>query len=313
MLKVGLVGVGGITRAHIPAWERMEDVDLVALCDVRPELMEHYTSQRKYTCLDEMLEKEELDILDICLPTHLHVDVAIKAMKMGVHVVCEKPVSLNREDVMRLYQTARENNVRFMVAQVLRFFPEYEFVKEVYESKKYGKLLSGYMSRLSQCPGWSWENWMKKEEESGMVPFDLHIHDLDFMVYAFGVPQKVNSFRAQTPVQDALTAVYSFDGFYITSEASWYAAEYPFCAGFRFQFENAVVEWDGNLKVYEINNGQTQSAASAEGENCVVQLPKTDAYYSELRYFVDCVKNDCDTDKIKASELEAVIDILHSI
>ena len=56
MLKVGLVGVGGISGAHIPAWEAMEDAELVALCDIRPERMENYASKRCYLEFDEMLE-----------------------------------------------------------------------------------------------------------------------------------------------------------------------------------------------------------------------------------------------------------------
>ena len=186
MLKVGLVGVGGISGAHIPAWQSMEDVELVALCDVRPEQMTRYPELRQYTDMDDMLAKEQLDLLDICLPTYLHADAAVKAMERGIHVLSEKPVSLKAEDVHRLYETAKRNNVRFMVAQVLRFWPEYIYLKEIYDSGRYGKLLSGRMARLGHMPGWSWDNWMKDESRSGLVPFDLHIHDLDFMVYTFG-------------------------------------------------------------------------------------------------------------------------------
>ena len=81
MLKVALVGVGGISGAHIPAWEAREDAELVALCDIRPEQMEKYPEKRHYTDFDEMLEKEEIDILDICLPTYLHADFSVMAME----------------------------------------------------------------------------------------------------------------------------------------------------------------------------------------------------------------------------------------
>lgn len=81
MLKVALVGVGGISGAHIPAWESMDDAELVAICDIRPERMENYPDKRHYTDFDEMLEKEDVDILDICLPTFLHADFAVKAME----------------------------------------------------------------------------------------------------------------------------------------------------------------------------------------------------------------------------------------
>ena len=94
MLKVAVVGVGGISGAHIPAWEEMKVAELVALCDIRPERMEKYVGKRCYTDIDELLKNEELDILDICLPTYLHADVACKAMDLGINVITEKPISL---------------------------------------------------------------------------------------------------------------------------------------------------------------------------------------------------------------------------
>ena len=87
MLKVGVVGVGGISGAHIPAWEEIKEVELVALCDIRQERLDKYPSKRHYNDFKEMLEKEELDILDICLPTYLHADYAIMAMEKGINVI----------------------------------------------------------------------------------------------------------------------------------------------------------------------------------------------------------------------------------
>ena len=84
MLKIGVVGVGGISRSHIAAWTKMDDAQLTALCDVRPEMMEKYPDIPHYTDFEEMLEKENLDILDICLPTYLHADYAVKAMEKAM-------------------------------------------------------------------------------------------------------------------------------------------------------------------------------------------------------------------------------------
>ena len=126
MLKIGLVGVGGISGAHIPAWNAMEDTTLTAICDIRPERMEPYPEPHHYTSIDEMLEKEELDILDICLPTYLHVPTAVKAMKKGIHVLSEKPISLKEEDIELAYSTAKENNVCFMSALLERCWEKQE-------------------------------------------------------------------------------------------------------------------------------------------------------------------------------------------
>lgn len=311
MLKVGLIGVGGISRTHISCWEQMEDVELVALCDKRPEQMEAYPNKRRYTDLNVMLESEKLDILDICLPTFLHVDAAIQAMEKGIHVICEKPISLHKEDVSLVYQTAERMNVTFMVAQVLRFWPEYEYVKNAYDTGKYGKLLSGTMNRLGNLPAWSGDGWMRKEECSGLVPFDVHIHDLDFMVYAFGKPRDCVNYRVKREDQDVLTAIYNFGEFYIISEASWYAPQsFKFSATFRFQFEDAVLTYDKDgFYVYE-NNGAKAKVEIEAMQSSGLDLPKTNAYANEIRYFVDCVNQGLPASKIKAAELEMVIDLL---
>ncbi|MBO5858604.1 MAG: Gfo/Idh/MocA family oxidoreductase [Clostridia bacterium] len=314
MLKVGLVGVGGISGAHIPAWEEMENAQLVALCDIRPERMEKYSDKRCYTDLDEMLANEELDILDICLPTYLHADVAVKAMNMGINVVTEKPISLKEEDVERVYSTAEKNNVKFMVAHVLRFWPEYELLKEIYDSKRYGKLLSGTMIRLGGYPKWSWDGWMMDEKRSGLVPFDLHIHDLDFMVYAFGLPKVANQYRSKLPKQDYISLVYDFGEFSINSEASWYAASYPFTAEFRFQFEDAIVANEkGKMMIYLKDNEKIDLSQEAEGDTGSINLPKSDAYANELIYFADCVENNKPVDKFRPEELSCVLKILNNL
>ena len=314
MLKVGLVGVGGISGAHIPVWEAMESAELVALCDIRPERMEKYDGKRCYLDFDEMLANEELDILDICLPTYLHADFAVKAMDKGINVITEKPISLKEEDVERVYSTAAKNNVKFMVAQVLRFWPEYELLKEIYDSKKYGKLLSGTMIRLGGYPKWSWDGWMMDEKRSGLVPFDLHIHDLDFMVYAFGMPKVKYQYRSKLPDQDYISLIYDFGEFSINSESSWYSSCYPFTAEFRFQFEDAVVSNEnGKMVIYLRNDEKIDLSQDAEGDTGNINLPKSDAYANEIHYFVDCVVNDKPVEKIKPEELECVLKILNSL
>ncbi len=314
MLKIGLVGVGGISHSHISAWENMEDAELIAMCDIRPERMEKFPDKHRYSDFDEMLENEEFDIIDICLPTYLHADFAVKAMERGINVITEKPISLKEEDIDRVYKTAEKNNVKFMVAQVLRFWPEYELLKEIYETKKYGKLLSGTMTRLGCYPRWSWDGWMMDEKRSGLVPFDLHIHDLDFMVYAFGMPKVAHQYRSKLPDQDFISISYDFGDFQINSEASWYATSYPFTAEFRFQFEDAVVaNENGKMLIHLRDDKKIDLSEEAEGETGDINLPKSNAYANEIRYFADCVINNTPVEKVQPEELRCVLNILNNL
>ena len=311
-LRVAEIGMGGISPAHVSAWNRMEDVELVAICDIRPEMMDRYdgqTTAKKYTDFDQMLANEQIDILDITLPTYMHADFAVKALSRGIHVVSEKPISLKREDVARVYGAAKENGKCFMVAQVLRWWPEYVYLKDCIDSGRFGKLVSGTMTRIGAIPVSSWDNWMQDPNRSGMVPFDLHIHDLDFLIYTMGKPEIDHVFHGM----DYMHTVYRFGEARVACEAAWFHAPVQFSATFRMQFEHAVLEFNGmGLKIYKEDwTVQDMQTASNIEEGCYV--PQSDGYFNELRYFVDCVKEGKMPEIIQPCELEAVIDTIREV
>ncbi len=308
-LRIAEVGLGGISGAHVPAWKRMEDVEYVALCDIRPEMMERYgIDVPMYTDFDEMLEKEEIDILDITVPTFLHADFAVKALNKGIHVVSEKPVSLKKEDVARIYEAAERNGKFFMVAQVLRFWPEYLYLKDAMDTERYGKLVSGTMTRIGSLPGGGWDGWYLDPARSGMVPFDLHIHDLDFLVYTLGKPEVECVYHAM----DYIHMVYKFGDVRVACESAWFHAPVNFRATFRFQFEHAVLEFDGGkLKIYKEDRTVEDMDLNSRLEEGNY-IPQSDGYYNELRYFADCVKAGT-APAMKPCELETVLDTIKII
>ncbi len=317
MLKVCMAGMGGISSSHISSWARIPEAEITAVCDIRPEKAKEgaaATGAKAYTDCDEMLEKETPDILDICLPTYLHARYALKALNRGIHVLTEKPVSLRREDVGALYDAAEKNDRRFMVAQVLRFWREYEALREAVVSGRYGRLLSGHMSRLGNTPGWSWDSWMRDPERSGLVPFDLHIHDLDFLVSVFGKPAGMACHRAKQAAQDYFSVVYEYPGFFITAEAAWYDCAYPFQASYRFQFENALMEYRGGTLTTYLKGGETLTLGPEDnaGENGI-NLPPTNGYFNEIRYFTDRVLEGTDCSRVRREELETVLDLIARI
>lgn len=311
MLKVAVVGVGNISGAHIPCWIAMEDAELVAICDIRQECLDKYPDIKGYLDFEELLEKEELDIIDICLPTDLHAPFAMKAMEKGIHVISEKPISLKAEVVTEVYECARRNKVNFMVAQCLRFWPEYALIKELVDSEKYGKVISGYMCRLGGMP--KPPHWMGYEERSGLIPYDLHVHDLDFMVSCFGIPANVNARRIKRVDQDCMQAIYEYPDFFINAESAGYKAPMGFAARYRFQFEEALVVYENNeCTIYEPGGKKTKFEVNAENGTTPGNLPKSNAYANEIIYFADCVKAGVFPEKVKEEEVYAVIDILEN-
>lgn len=313
MLKVAMLGMGGISGSHRDAWKEIPEAKVIACCDIRPEKADAAAADmgaKAYYSYEEMAANEQYDILDICLPTYLHAEYSIKALNAGVNVICEKPISLNIEDVDRIYDAAKASGKCFMIAQVVRFWREYLVLKDAYDTGKYGKLLSGHMTRLGCTPKTSWENWMRDPERSGRVPFDLHIHDLDFMIYTFGKPEKMTRFRAGTPTQDYFEAIYQYPDFFVSGEAAWFDCDYRFQCAYRFQFEEAVLEFkDGKLTIFK-QNGETEGLDDAKAEEGDGYVPKTNAYWAEIRYFTDCVLAGKPADKVKPEELKTVLDLI---
>ena len=314
MLKIAIVGIGGISAVHINGWKKVEDAQIVAMCDVRAEKVDPAATEAKakaYYDLDTMLAEETFDVLDICTPTYLHKDHALKGMTSGHHVLVEKPISLHKEDVEILYRKAAECGVKFMVAHVIRFWNEYCVLKKYIDNHTFGKVLSGNFYRLSEVPRWSWDNWMSDSSRSGLVPFDLHIHDLDFMVYVFGKPKIVHSFRGRGENQDYIHAIYDYGDFFISGEASWFNCPYPFKNGFRVQFENGIIEYaDGVVTLYKKDGEKEILQADNQGADTGINVPTNDAYGTEIQYFADCVAQKISADKVKPDELVTVLDLI---
>ena len=142
---------------------------------------------------------------------------------------------------------------------------------------------------------------------------DLHIHDLDFLVDAFGAPQKATAFRKKLPDQDYLQAVYEFDGFFVSAEASWYASPYPFRMSFLFQFEHAVAAYENSrLMIYPRGGEGFCASEEAQADTGHISLPKSDGYTREIRYFTECVRAHRPADRIRPEQLLTVLDILKS-
>lgn len=297
MLKVGLVGAGGMGGLHLDLYESMEDIELAAVVEIDTEkafskLKNKNT--RVYSSIDDMLNNEKLDFVDVSTPSYLHKEHAIKAMSKGINVICEKPVALNSKDAEEMALIAKEKNVFFMVAHVIRFWPEYILLKKYYDENTFGKLYHAAFSRLSQKPTWSFENWMLDHEKSGRVITDLHIHDADFILYLIGKPNAVVGHNSEEGEKISyISATYEYDNFFVTTEGAWYDAPIPFSMSYRVMFERAIVEFkDWKLTIYE--NDKEPKEVKIDNtliEDTDININSSSGYLNEIRYFADCIKN----------------------
>lgn len=297
-VKVALVGAGGMGSVHSTVYSGISDVKVTAVADVcrdRAEKAAYAHGAAVYASIDELLEKERPDLVDLCTPTYLHSGMAVKALTGKAHVLCEKPMALNTEDGEKMLKAARENGRYLMVGQVIRFWPEYVYLKQIYDKGTYGKLNQILFSRIGQRPKWSWENWMMYMEKSGRAPLDLHIHDTDFILHMLGKPKAVYSSIAEkdNTISYILTQ-YVYDTIVAVAEGAWYDQAFPFSMTFRAAFDRAILEFrDNKLAVYpEEGEPRTVSANDIEKAAATgINISSVGAYENEIRYFIRCIRN----------------------
>jgi len=300
MINVAIIGVGGIAGGHIAAYHVLDGARLAALCDKDPERAQGKdrtitinidTGEQKplkvkkaYTDYRECLADPEIDMVDICLPSDLHAPVAIAALEAGKHVLCEKPMALNVEDCDRMIAAAQAHNRLLMVAQVIRFWPEYLALKELVDSSKYGKVRTATFRRLSSVPRWTSDGWMTEPRRGGGCTLDLHVHDADFINYLLGLPREVYARGVEEDYgMSSIMAEYRYDDEKVVfAESAWLPSpEVPFRMPFIVYLERAVVDFDnGPLKVYPV-----------EGEPYAPELSPIGPMTAEITYFLQCVKN----------------------
>ncbi len=299
MIKVAIIGFGGIAQsAHLPAYLKLEKEDkarLVAVCDIDPKRFEGKTSinlgesdnvlpatTHLYTNYEEMLQNEEIDMIDICVPTFLHAKTAIEMLERGYHVLSEKPMSLCYEDCTRMCEAAKKSGKQLMIGQCIRFCDEYTYIKDAFEDGRFGKVKTGRFRRLSEPPYWGWDNWFMDYNRSHGCILDLHIHDIDFIQYAFGMPKAVSCNTVDiTSGRDVAHSTLHYDDFVLTAVGDWSLEKMPFTADFTIAFEKATVEY-ANWKLTVYPRG---------GEAFSPEMDPTGFHTKEICAFVDMLEN----------------------
>ena len=186
-LRIGIIGCGRISVMHLVSAQTLECATLVACCDIKKEraieAAEKY-QMKAYDSYEEMLEKEELDAVHICLPHYLHSKVACYAFNKGVNVLTEKPMDVNYEDAEAAVKTAKANGLLYGVILQCRYNNSAQLVKKVIESGKLGKIISARSTLTWMRPDSYYQesDWKGTwDKEGGGVVIDQAIHSIDLV------------------------------------------------------------------------------------------------------------------------------------
>jgi len=182
-VKVGFIGVGGIASLHLKNMKKHEQVEIVAVCDIVQEnalrVGQEYGAT-SYTNADEMLEKEKLDALFICVPPFAHGDIEEKAVKLGIHILVEKPVGLDMDIVQDKFKVIKDSGVICATGYCLRYLDTVAKAKEYLKDKEVAMIRGHYLTSFVQTP------WYREIEKSGGQLVEQATHTLDLIRYLGG-------------------------------------------------------------------------------------------------------------------------------
>jgi predicted dehydrogenase len=206
MVRISIVGIGFMGMIHYLAAQKLKGARVTAICSRDPrklagdwrdirgnfgpagQLMD-LSRIKKYDSLDGLLADPDIDLVDICNPTHLHAPTALAALRAGKHVLVEKAIALDAKDADAMLKAAGRARKLLMVAHVLPFFPEFGCAARAIRSEAHGKLLAAHFKRVISRPDWSAD--IADAAKTGGPAVDLHIHDTHFIGLVCGVPEKV--------------------------------------------------------------------------------------------------------------------------
>ena len=308
MIKVGLIGIGGMGRMHFNCYGNNPDAKVVAICDVDPKKLEgdwssiglnidtsksekvDLTGIKTYADYNDLINDPDVDLVDITLPTPLHAPVTVAAFAAGKDVFCEKPMAFDLEGCQQMQEAKDASGKQLMIGHCLRYWTAYVKAKEIIDSGKYGKVLYARFHRISATPLWSWNNWLATGSQSGGCVLDMHIHDADTALWWFGEPQSIHADGVIIDDMPAsVEATWRYDnGPVVHFHGAWDNNGGGFDFGFKVVLEKATLLH----QMPNIESIQVLTVEDGEEKTAEIPLPDDLAYQNEIDDYVDCLKND---------------------
>ncbi len=296
-LRVGIVGLGWVSQVfHLPILTRMEDVEVVAVCDRDKSrarmISERFGMNRSYTDYQQMLAKEDLEAIHVCTSTDAHLPVTLAALQAGKDVFVEKPIARRYSEAVQMADAAREHKRKLMVGMNNRFRPDTMILKSFIEKGELGKIFyikSGWLRKLSNDNPWI----TQKDKSGGGVFLDLGIVMLDLILWMLGFPpvHRVSAkmyMHKTKSVEDSCVAFIEMKyGTSLVLETSWsfHSAQDFFYCDFFGSDGSAMIN---PLRIHKQLHGSLVNVTPAKMETPYNLFRKS--YENELRYFVGAAR-----------------------
>jgi predicted dehydrogenase len=303
--------MGGV---HAAGWAQTpaQIAGFYALDEKRLPLLAAQYGGKIYDSFDALIA--DVDVVDICTPTHLHHEMVLKVAQAGKHILCEKPLALTAEQGREMVDACSAAGVHLLVGHVVRFFPEYALARAAVENGEIGKVAVVRLKRVSFQPRLAQENWFLDPAKSGGMILDLMIHDFDYARWVAGDVESVfaKSVRAATPDAPGdycLAMLRHHDGALSHIEGGWAYPPPMFRTALEIAGSGGLIEHPAGSSV-----PNAVYLMESEGDNgselALLQSPLAeDPYATEIKHFYDVLTGKAQQPRVTAEDALAALHI----
>ncbi|MEA2583683.1 MAG: hypothetical protein QOF33_1768 [Thermomicrobiales bacterium] len=298
MLRVGILGAGFMGSTHARAFQALPGVEIAGIYAQSDRRAQPLAEELGTSCtsdLDRLIRDDTIDAIDVCLPTPQHRSATEAAIAAGKHVLLEKPIALTLEDADALVQLGDSTDRVFMIAHVLRFWPEYLELQRLATSGEYGKPVSGLAFRRQPFPAWS--ALFAQSDLTGGAVVDMMIHDYDALNWVFGTPKSVTARGLNNPRSggwDQVQVLIDYGNTSAVVDGGMMMPEsYPFSSTLQVLCETGAVEYNFRAGGRSVEMGAGLNDLILyrnEGDPTKLSVPQQDPYTAEIAYFLDCIR-----------------------
>lgn len=306
MLKVGIVGCGCIFTMHATSAYHLPNAQIVGVCDIKKERADN--AAKKYNCkayydYKEMINRDIIDIVHICVPHYLHPVISRYAIEAGVNVLCEKPMSIKYEDAVNNVNLAKKKGVKYGIIFQCRYNDSARLVKEKLDDGTLGKIISARSVLTWSKPDeyYSLSDWKGTwEKEGGGVIIDQAIHSIDLVNWFINDEIKSVEAHLSNRGHDIMEVDDSAEGFVKYKNGAtygfWamnnYGCDEPI--EIRLLCENGKVVMDYDSAVITMNDGRIFTAKTTADPDITYENGKDYWGFQHIREiadFYDAVEN----------------------
>jgi myo-inositol 2-dehydrogenase/D-chiro-inositol 1-dehydrogenase len=293
MLRVAILGAGSKGHTHAVGWASTDAKVVGVNALAGAEEVAAICGASVYDDLDALLS--QVDIVDICLPTHLHKEYTLKAAAAGKHIFCEKPIARTVEDGQQMIAACKAAGVRLFIGQVVRFFPQYQKAHDALQAGKLGNLAVLRLTRVSYRPRKALDDWFSDVNRSGGPLLDMLVHDYDYARWLGGEVERVYT-RCSPPdaggISEYAQVLLRFrSGAIAHIEGGWAYPPPLFRTKIEAAGDGGLLEWDSDSTV-----PLATYFKATPGEVADVGLPLSpldvDPYTAIIQHFYGAIQHD---------------------